>query len=325
MTNIKIKKNKLTNSLYVLMLIIGILLLLCLPSLSIDAFFMGIRIWATKVLPALLPFFILSKLLSYTNFISKLGNSLTPITQRLYGVGGISGYIYAMSAISGYPVGAKLTSDLYKNGSISSGQAQIITSFTSTSGPLFIIGTVAIGMFNNQLLGFIIIISHMLGALLNGFLYKSKNNIHTLEHKIPTTTNHLGESMTSSILSIMTVGGFISLFYMFLQIFLQLNIFSPIINLLSLFNISSSTSKGIISGLFEVTSGCLYLSQANLPPKVLAIIATFLISFGGLSIHAQAYTFLHDFQMSYKKFLLQKITHACISTIIATPLALVLL
>lgn len=307
------------------MLIIGIILLIVLPQLSIDAFFMGLRIWATKVLPALLPFFILSKLLSYTNFISKLGKFLSPFTQKVYGVGGIAGYVYVMSAISGYPVGAKLTSDLYKEKAISSGQAQIITSFTSTSGPLFIIGTVAIGMFNNITIGVIIIISHMLGALLNGLLYRKKANQYDTKYSIQSTPNPLGESMTSSILAIMTVGGFIAIFYMFLQILLHLNVFAPIINICECINISPTITKGVISGLIEVTTGCLYLSQAKLSPKIIAIISTFLISFGGLSIHAQAYTFLHEFGLSYNKFLIQKTTQSIISAIIAIILAIIIL
>lgn len=325
MTNIQTKKRDFFNILYISMLIIGIVLLIALPQLSINSFFMGLRLWATKVLPALLPFFILSKLLSYTNFTHKLGKALSPFTQKVYGVGGIAGYVYVMSAISGYPVGAKLTSDLYKEKIISSGQAQIITSFTSTSGPLFIIGTVAIGMFNNILIGVVIIISHMIGALLNGLLYRKKTDKNGINYLIQSTPNPLNESMTSSILAIMTVGGFISIFYMFLQILLQLNVFSPIISLFECINISPTITKGLISGLIEVTTGCLYLSQAGLSHRMLAIISTCLISFGGLSIHAQAYTFLHDFGLSYNKFLLQKTTQSIISTIIAIILALIIL
>lgn len=317
MTNIKSKKINLYNIFYVVMLIFGISLLIIFPSLSISSFYQGLQIWATKVLPALLPFFILTKLLSYTNALKSLGNVFTPITSKFYGVGGISGYIYIMSIISGYPVGAKLTSDLYKGGVITSGQAQTITSFASTSGPLFILGTVAIGMYNNSAIGFVIIISHIFGAILNGFLYKNKEKISTCNFSQKESKNILNETMTSSIMSIMIVGGFIAIFYMFLQIILSLNIFSPILNIAKIIGIDEGLSKGMIAGFFEVTTGCLILSKYSISYKLLAILSTFLISFGGLSIHAQAYTFLHDFNMPYKKFFLQKLTHAIFSTVIA--------
>lgn len=325
MTNVKIKKVNLINILYVIMLLIGIILLVILPNISIEAFYMGIRIWATKVLPALLPFFILTKLLSYTSAIQKFGKVFSPVTFKFYGVGGIAGYIYLMSIISGYPVGAKLTSDLYKENIISSKQAQTITSFTSTSGPLFIIGTVAIGMYNSSIIGIIVLLSHMLGAILNGLLYRNKENASTLDYTKAPTPNVLNESMTSSILSIMVVGGFISLFYMFLQIILQLNTLAPLLKFLQILGVPTSISTSIFAGIIEVTSGCLYLGQTGLSARMLTIISTFLISFGGLSIHAQAFTFLKDFHMSYKKFLLIKTTQSIISTIIAIIISMIFL
>jgi nucleoside recognition membrane protein YjiH len=77
-----------------------------------------------------------------------------------------------MSVLSGYPVGAKLTADFYEKGLITKGQACRITTFTSTSGPLFIVGTVGIGMFHSAKLGIIILLSHFIGAILNGLIYR---------------------------------------------------------------------------------------------------------------------------------------------------------
>ena len=312
----KIKFYNLNKILYVIILILAILLLIIFPQYSISAFYDGLRIWATKVLPALLPFFILTKLLSYTNFITNLGKFISPLTRKLYNVGGVSGYIYIMSIISGYPVGAKLTSDLYLNGTINENQAKTITAFTSTSGPLFIIGTVAIGMFNNSTIGFIILFCHIIGAIINGLFYKMKKSelVYSFSQKTP--ENFLNESMNSSIISIMAVGGFIAMFYMFLTILIQINIFEPIFHLIELIGINSEISRSIFCGLIEVTTGCLQLSKTSLNFEGICLISTFLISFGGLSIHAQAYCFLKNFNMSYGLFFLQKLTQAVVSTLL---------
>lgn len=315
---IKNQSKKLEFNKYIVILCILsiILMLIIMPSIAMQSFFTGILIWATKVLPSLLPFFILTKLLSYTTFISTIGKKLNPITKKLYGVGGVSGYIFTMSIVSGYPMGAKLTSDMYSNKIITTRQASVITSFTSTSGPLFIIGSVAIGMYNNPTLGYIILISHYLSALINGLIYRKevKNEISTLNST--TTTNPLGDSMTNSIASIMTVGGFIALFYMILSLLLSINAFTFITFPLELIGISKDITSGIISGLIEVTTGCIMISKLNLSLPFIGTILSFLISFGGLSIHAQAYCFLKSFNMPYFKFLLQKTTHAIISSII---------
>ena len=123
MTKNQTKKINILNILYIMLLLAMILVLAIIPATATSAFLDGVRIWATKVMPALLPFFVLSKLLSYTDFIPALSKKLTPITKCLYNIGGVSGYIYLMSIISGYPVGAFLTSDLYKSNKITLLQA----------------------------------------------------------------------------------------------------------------------------------------------------------------------------------------------------------
>ena len=325
MTKNPTKKINIFKITYVCLLCICIVTIVIMPKTASNSFFEGVRIWATSVLPALLPFFILTKLLSYSDFLGTLSKSLTPVTQKLYGVGGLSGYIYLMSIISGYPVGAKLTSDLYKSGNISKSEAHTITSFASTSGPLFIIGTVATNMFGNVSIGIIILISHIFGAMLNGLLYRNKKDItHIQSFNSSKPQNILNETMSSSIMSIMAVGGFIALFYMLLSILNTLKIFSPICNLLEIIGVDSSISTSIICGIIEVTSGAIMLGQTGLSFKMLTILGTILISFGGLSIHAQAFTYLKDFDMSYKKFFLIKLTHAIISGLISWLLVLIL-
>ena len=311
----KTKKHTFINKIYIILLLCVILLLVIQPTTAITSFGQGVIIWGTKILPALLPFFILTNLLSYTSFTNTIGKRLSPITKKIYGVGGSAGYIYIMSILSGYPVGAKLTCDLYKNNIISSGQAKSITAFTSTSGPLFIIGTVGIGFFQNQKIGVIVLISHLISALINGLIYKCKEKEKITFYNITqsSNTNTLNLSMTNGITSIMIVGGFVALFYMILTLLDSLNIFSIPILLLGKLGCPPDISSSIINGIIEVTSGALSLSKCNLSPMASSTILSFLVSFGGLSIHAQAYCFLKEFNMSYRQFLKQKITHAIIS------------
>lgn len=320
----KTKTYNFYNYFFIFLILLLILLLVIMPEKAISTFSQGLIMWGTKILPALLPFFLLTNLLSYTTFTNSIGKLLSPITQKLYGVGGVAGYIYIMSILSGYPVGAKLTSDLYKQGAISSRQAITISSFTSTSGPLFVIGTVGIGFFNNLQLGVLLLLTHLLGALANGLLWKRKTQESNIYTQSTTKTNNiLNDSMVNSIISIMCIGGFVAIFYMFLQILFHLQAFDILINFLEIFHISPDISSAIISGIIEVTSGAFELSKTTLSAKPSLMILSFLISFGGLSIHAQAYCFLKEFNMPYFKFFLQKITHAILSTIFAIPLSLI--
>ena len=51
------------NLIFISILLLLITLILLMPTISINAFLQGIIIWSTKVMPALLPFFILTKIL----------------------------------------------------------------------------------------------------------------------------------------------------------------------------------------------------------------------------------------------------------------------
>lgn len=309
---------------YVLLLIFIIILIILLPKNSISSFYDGIQLWATKVLPTLLPFFILTKLLSQTPLIPYLEKKISPLTQQFYGVGGVAGYVYIMSIISGYPVGAKITSDLYESGKITKSEAQTITAFTSTSGPLFILGSVAVGMFGSAKMGAIIIVSHYLGALINGLLYRQKEPYTKTLGVVPQTNAiPLGEVVSSSVMAVLNIGGFIALFYMIISLASSLNFFSLITKPLSYLGIPQGVSRGVLSGLIEVTSGEKILSDTSLSLSLATVLSSTIISFGGLSIHAQAYSFLSKFDMPYRKFLRQKITHALFSTIISILLALI--
>ena len=297
-----------------------ILLIIISPSITINSFYKGISIWATKVLPSLLPFFILTRILTHTIIVDQIGKKLSPITNKFYGVGGIAGYIYIMSIISGYPIGAKLTSDYYKRGYITAGQASTITSFTSTSGPLFILGTIGVGIYHSIKLGIIILISHLFGALLNGLIFRQKTK-HIFSANIVSkydSTIQINDIMTDSINSILMIGGFIAIAFMLIEILSYHGVFIVFERLLKIFHIAPEITTATLSGLIEITTGGLMLATCNIPFKALAVILTFLVSFGGLSIHAQAYVFLSSFNMQYHKFLLQKFCHAAIASTIAT-------
>lgn len=323
------KKN---NIIFALLVVLLIILFILNPSINLEACLNGLVVWATSVAPALFPFLIFTKILSELNFIENISKYLSPITKKLYNTPGISAYIYTMSVLSGYPVGAKLTADFYEKGLLTEGQAVRITTFTSTSGPLFIIGTVGIGMFNNKNIGLIILICHFVGALLNGLIYRKYKYekvfiSSSIDFSVKQNKNMLEEIMISSIKSILIVGGYVAIFFVIITILNNYNLLFPIKYLFNfLFNIANvptSITNPLINGIIEVTKGCLDLSKTNVSNTIKTIIATFLISFGGFSIHLQALTFIKRFNIKINFYLFQKLTHALISSLLAVILCLI--
>ena len=79
---------------------------------------------------------------------------------------------------------------------------------------------------------------------------------------------------------------------------------------------SDKGNKKFLYGLIEITQGLKYLSLSNLSIYVKTIIASFIISFGGISIHAQVFSILDNKKIRYMPYLLSRIIHGIISSII---------
>ncbi len=321
-----------------------VVFLISYPEAAIQSAKNGVDMWFNIVLPSLLPFFIGSELLIRLGVVSFIGSILEPLFRPIFNVPGEGSFVFAMSLTSGYPVGVKLVSKLRKDGIFSKEEGQRVMSFASTSGPLFMLGAVAIGMFHSIALGTIIALSHYLGAIATGIafrFYKRHSNdkillinnnssvIHAFKQLIGSKSNQrqpfgkiLGESVKESIETILMVGGFIVLFSVIIQalsiskvILIFSSLFLPFWKLLDL---SQGIQHGIISGIFEITVGCKLISEVqNISFLQQAIICTMIISWSGLSIIAQAASMMHDTDLSISVYICSKISHSFFSGLFA--------
>lgn len=269
------------------------------PSKFINASLDGISAWAFNVLPSVLPFMFFTKALSSLKIMPKLVRPLSPITKTLFKTPPISMYAFVMAILSGYPVGSKMVCDLYLQGQITKQDAFKMSAFCSTSGPMFIIGAVGIGMFKNAKIGYILFLSHVFGAILNGILYrklkvKDEENSNTSGTKNEST--NIADIVLNSTLSILSVGCIITIF------FIVIECFAP------LFNLLPTTLSYFLQGVIEITKGCLSLSTL-MDVKLACILASFVVSFGGISTILQSVTMLNSLKMPIKLFVLEKITH----------------
>lgn len=283
------------------------------PSVYVSATYNGISAWALNVLPSVLPFIFFTKLLSSFGNIDLLSRPFRRPCHKLFRTSSPSAYVFFMAIISGYPVGAKMTSDLYLQGKISQTDAYKMTSFCSTSGPMFIVGAVGAIMFQNVKIGYFMLIAHILGAIVNGLIYRNIKAKESGQAPITSavTKQDLSQIVIDSALSILSVGVIIAIF------FVVITAFNPI------FNLFPSPIKEVLQGSIEITKGCMEISKLqNL--KLAMILASFVISFGGLSTILQSMTFLEKIKMPVGLFILQKFTHGILSAIFALLLSFLL-
>lgn len=322
MSVVKIKKLFLS-----FLIFVTIAMLVIFPAkyskVSLDA----LLIWGNILIPSLFPFFFFTRLISTLDLAKPISSLLHPVTNKLYKTNGYSGYIFFISILSGYPVGSKLTFDLYEHGFITKQECNTITSFTSNSGPMFILGSVGIGMLLSKTAGFIILFSHILGAIINGLIYRNKKIVDCKGYALydNNKVDILTDTMLNSIKSILLVGGYVVICFVIANIFIDLNIFKPIsFSLNKLLGIKEEITNSLLTGIIEMTTGCKSIASLDISLKLKTIICCFLISFGGISTLLQAMSFLKKTGIKYKYFTLQKFTHSIFSTIICFLICLII-
>lgn len=310
----------------VLLLIIGIIIF---PNDSIEAAKNGIHIWVNILMPSLLPFIIGANLIVSLKVVDILGAIINPLTQAVFNVSGKSSLVFAISAVSGYPVGARLASDLRLNNEISQYEGQRLVSFCSTSGPLFIIGAVAVGMLNDALLGYVMLFCHYLGAITVGLLFRrygkerreksEKNIVSNIKYIVNTPEKDgffisFGNAVISGVNTLLAVGGFVIIFSVVFRILTLFNVIDAISSILcfcfSFLGLKKEVYSAFISGLFEITIGCNNITSISYLSEVIkASLCSFIIGFSGLSILAQCCSFIAKTDIKTNIYIFNKFLH----------------
>ncbi len=276
----------------------------------------GIKLFFFAVLPAIFPYFFITAILSSLSVTSKFTRLLSPLTTKVFNVGGQVGYAFFMSILCGYPVGAKIVSDLAEKGALSHSESIRASCLCSTSSPVFMISAVGNIMFKSSLFGILLFCSHLLSATVVGLIfsfYKRKEhpNTHPFE-KNTNTDNILHDSAYSAVTSSLMVGAIITVFYLLTQVLSDLHVLTPLTEVISFFTNDKNIADGMIYGIFECTKGLKALSLSGLT-KLSLPLASSLCSFGGLSILFQSLSYLKKAKIKTAPFILSKIISAVIS------------
>ena len=334
---LRLKETSLSSALLSIMIIVVMILILVNPSRYAKSVTGGLKLFFTAVLPGLLPFMFLCKILTEIDFFSKLSKPLNKPMQRFFGVGGYGFYAFLMSIISGYPLGSKITADLYSNGLLSKNEITKTAIISSSSGLEFIVGVVGGLMFKSVKIGIIIYVSNILAVLIASlFIHLFSNKAHNTENT--TLVNNTASNKTKSqpnILKIftnsavdtsvglLTVCFYIAIFSLVIDLLNDIKILSFISNILSFSTPHKELVSGSLSGIIEMTNGIKIISQ-NITPTSTAC-ASMLISFGGLSIIMQSLSFLSSVPIKKGLFFLGKILQAILSFFICLIFSLLFL
>lgn len=332
---------------------LGVLLMLIYPEAMLQSALRGLSIWWDVLFPSLLPFFIISEMLLGFGIVHFIGTLLDPIMRPLFRVPGVGGFVMAMGYASGYPVGAKLTTRLRSQGLVTREEAERLVAFTTTSDPIFLIGAVSVGFFGQADLALTLLIAHYGSGLLLGLLmrFHARSSPATPAKSIPISDNDkstawnsitrafqamhkarledgraigtlLREAVQSSIKLMIVVGGLV----VFFSVVMELLTASSVMRLwdavlqavLHLVGLPDSLAGAFSGGLFEVTLGSKSAgSAAEAGMHLQVVAAAWVLSWAGLSVHAQIASIMNQTDMRYFPFFIARMIHSVIAAVAA--------
>ncbi len=322
-----------------------VLTLVIYSQISFEAAVRGLKIWWEVVFPSTLPFIVLSEILMGLGVVHFVGVLLEPLMRPLFNVPGTGGFVLAMGFSSGYPVAAKLTTRLRQQGNISKAEGERLVSFTTTGDPLFVMGAVAIGFFHSEQMGVVLALTHYLSAVIMGLIYRFHAPFAAITKPLEKTNLPLplralqamhrarirdgrpfgklmGDAVQSALNTLLMIGGFIIVFSVLIQLFQAIHLTQLISTFLAIFlgpfGFPPAFSKAIVAGLFEVTLGA---QAASVVPDAVsmvwkAAIASAILSWGGLSVHAQVASILSETDIRVAPYLIARALHALLAAIL---------
>ncbi len=289
------------------------------PERYIGCCFDGFILWAECVLPSLFPFMIIALILIKTGIAERASLPLKKAT-GFFNLPPAAAACFFMSILSGYPAGSRVLAEFYGSGALSSSDVKKLSYLCSTSGPLFIIGSVGFKMFGDKFSGLKILTAHAAAVIIVALiicLTSKKNPPYGALKRAPTDKNLLYNTFYSAIISVAVAGGFIAFFYVLAQFCADFKLLYPLERFFCLF-MNESAASALCAGLMEITTGCRALAASG--DGLSCALAGFVITFGGLSILAQQLSYLTHAGVKPLRFAAVKFLQGVLCFIILLPM-----
>ena len=307
-------KQKIKNTVIILTSLLVIFNLITNPTLITRITNYSLSIWVENLIPSLFPFFVLSDILISYNITNYIPKRLKKILIKLWNTSPNTISIFFLSMLSGFPSNARNIRTYYDKGQISTKEANITLAYTHFANPLFILSTTTIFFLHNKTSGLIIMISLYLSNIILGIILKKYNptgpNINF--NTVSTKSQNFGPIFVSAIKKSIDTLGILTTFLLLASL------------LINLINVSTYTEV-IIKSIIEITMGLKDLGTLSISITHKTVLATTIITFGGLSVHLQVISQLIGTNIKYKYFLYGRIIGSLLALIISYVLCIIII
>lgn len=265
----------------------------------------GVEVCIYTVVPTLFPYIFLSSLLSSAMFGKRI--ALVRRLAVLCGVPEGAESIFLLGLIGGYPVGAKLIADCYRQGHLPKSAALRMLGFCSNAGPSFIFGILSLG-FSKPMIAWILWLIHILSAVLAGILLPCKEK-HSgcIGTSVPM---NVSSALQQALKAVATICGWVILFKILLS-FLSHWFLSRL----------PQAYQTAIAGILELTNGCIRLQDiAN--EAIRLPVAACLLAWGGLCVTMQTASVTKELGLGM--YIPGKFLQTMISLVLSIPVSFLL-
>lgn len=263
------------------------------PVTALEASRRGLSLWFEQILPTLLPFSILSYVVLSSNLLSGSGKR----GHHAFPIGSLEWYVIVCGFLFGFPIGSKLSADLYREGQISRKNATILCCFTNNLGPAFI--TTAMGemlelSFDYRFYLLLYGVPFVIG-ILTLIIYGEKLPVK----KNTASRFHLNMQIVDA--------GILNGFETLIKICGYIMMFSILSELIKTIPFGNPSLKLILIGCTEITNGIAELSTFSCGTSTKYLLAIFFFTFNGISGLFQTSSVLSNTDLSIKHYLTAKL------------------
>lgn len=328
---IKIQPQRIRRALPLLFALLLFALLMLHSASAATAAKQALVLCAQVLIPSLLPFFVLSGLLSALGLSRALNRIAAPLMKKLFSVSGAGAAAFLLGLTGGYPLGAATVRTLYERRELSEAEAARLICFCNNSGPAFIVGAAGSGVFGSAKAGLILYLSHLISAILVGLLFSRSGRKAAQESgksaaasPVSDFSSAFPEAVHSAVRSTLLICGYVVVFSVFVSLLDTLDIFSAVSSVLSTYTpLSAEQSRAILTGFLELGSGVGALQGQSYSPGNLALCA-FMLGWGGVSVFFQSRAVLAGTPLAKAPLARSKLLHGIFSAPIAAALCILL-
>ena len=299
--------------------VLCLILLLARPALAFTGARDGLVLWATVVLPTLLPFMICSGVIVALDGVGLLTRPFAPFFSGLLKLSPNGCFVLMSGLLCGYPMGAKTTSDFLDQGRLSVQEGKYLLAISNHPSPMFVLGYVMAQIALIPSMASPCPLWAVLAALYLPILPISilarccyHYNRQTREEACPLAAQAAPEKtacfsfdthMMSCFETMVKIGGYIMLFSI---LALYLTVFP--------FQMPPLLRPALL-GSVEITTG-IQMIASSVPGSMGALLIIGSAAFGGFSGIFQTKSVLKNAGLSIRHYMLWKMLHSALSCLI---------